>query len=116
MIPENSSLPRPGSARAILVLRGATLVTALAGVVMLQADVQAGPKRVHERGPARTIRVQGVRVTLEDMRRIEAELAKRRPEGEGPPPMAPDSPEEPVLLTVAGTAVPFSGMEDTGTA
>src|SRR5213594_1952249 len=71
MISKNSSHRRTGAARARVALRGATLSMTLAGVLMLQGDVRAGPGQGRDTRPTLTIRVQGLKVGLEEMRRLE---------------------------------------------
>src|SRR6266850_754070 len=81
MLSKNSSLRRSGAPRARVALRGPTLSMILAGALMLQADVRAGAGQGRDTRPTRTIRVQGLKVSLEEMRRLEEKLAKDRPVG-----------------------------------
>lgn len=102
MLLECWSPRRPGTARAIVALRSAILATVTAVVLTLLGDVQAESARVRERGPTRTIRSRGLRVSLEEMRRIEGELAKR-PAAPGPPDGSPDEDSGPLPVPATTT-------------
>src|SRR5436309_2786139 len=103
MISKNSSLRRSGAARARVSLRGPTLCIILAGALMLQGDVRAGAGQGRDTRPTRTIRVQGIKVSLEEIRHLEEKLAKDRPAGGQAELMSVPPEEEPGPLSDPGT-------------